>query len=101
MPAKPTWLLQLPNIVDELKEMSVPFLDRSAIEKLFAVRRRRALQLMTEFGIGLVVGKTFLIDRLQLLAHLEAIASGDDFEFERNRKERITFALDKSRAEIR
>ena len=101
MPAKPTWLLQLPNIIAELKEMSVPFLDRPAIEKLFAVRRRRALQLMTEFGVGLVVGKTFLIDRLQLLARLEATMLGDDFEFEQNRKERITSALERSRKEIR
>ena len=47
--------------------MSVLLLDRSAIEKLFRVRRRRAIQLMSALGGGYLVGKTFLIERLQLI----------------------------------
>src|SRR5207248_1796002 len=33
MPAKPAWHLRVPEILEELKTMIVPFLDRAAIEK--------------------------------------------------------------------
>jgi len=100
MPAQPTWLLQVPKILEELKEMSVPFLDRAAIEKLFGVRRRRAIQLMYDFGAGYIVGKTFLIERLQLITNLETISRGDEFLFEARRKERLVVDLDRSRKAI-
>src|SRR2546423_901799 len=45
--------------------------DRAAIERLFGVRRRRAIQLMSAFGGGYIVGKTFLIWRRELIASLE------------------------------
>ncbi|MBX9660397.1 MAG: hypothetical protein K2X00_17705 [Nitrospiraceae bacterium] len=77
--------------------MSVPLLDRSAIEKLFDVRRRRAIQLMSALGGGYLVGKTFLIDRLKLIADLEAISQGEEFLFEVRRKERLVDELDRSR----
>ena len=97
MPAKPTWLLQLPKILKELEGMSVPLLDRTAIENLFGVRRRRAIQLMSAFGGGYLVGKTFLIDRLQLIANLEVISRGEEFLFEVRRKERLVADLHRSR----
>lgn len=81
--------------------MSVPFLDRAAIEILFSVRRRRAIQLMSGFGGGFLIGKTFLIDRRELIASLKTLACGEKFLFERKRKERITADLDRSRVEIR
>ena len=77
--------------------MSVPFLDRAVIERLFDVRRRRAIQLMSALGGGYLVGKTFLIDRLKLIGELEAIASGEEFIFETRRKERLVDELDRSR----
>jgi hypothetical protein len=100
MPAKPTWLLQVPKILGELHGMSVPFLDRTAIQYLFNVRRRRAIQLMSMLGGGYLVGKTFLIDRHKLITRLELIARGEDFLFERRRKERLVDDLERSRKEL-
>jgi hypothetical protein len=87
-------------LLEELKCMSVPLLDRAAIEKLFGVRRRRAIQLMSTFGGGYLIGKTFLIDRLQLIANLEIISRGEEFLFEHRRKERLAADLDRSRKEL-
>lgn len=101
MPARSTWLLRVPEILEDLGSMSVPFLDRLGIERLFMVRRRRAIQLMSLFGGGFLVGKTFLIDRLELITSLETLARGEEFLFEQKRKERITADLDRSRMEIR
>jgi hypothetical protein len=39
MPAKPAWLLRIPEIVDELQALTVPVIDRSMCERLFCVRR--------------------------------------------------------------
>ncbi|MDQ2947751.1 MAG: hypothetical protein M3Y27_17755 [Acidobacteriota bacterium] len=80
--------------------MAVPFLDRSAIENLFGIRRRRAHALMSSFG-GYQVGKTFLIDRAQLLTALESVASGNDFKTEHRRKARISDCLEEIRGELR
>lgn len=99
MPAQPSWLLTLPSILEQLRASAVPFLDRPAVEKLFAIRRRRAHALMAGFG-GYLVGKTFLIDRAQLIAALESLAAGQDFAVERRRKSRLSEELDRTRAEL-
>jgi hypothetical protein len=101
MPAKATWLLDVPEILKELAEMKAPFLDRTAVERLFGVRRRRAIQLMSGFGGGYLVGKTFLISRRQLIASLEAVARGEEFFLESRRRERLVHDLEKTRKEIR
>ncbi len=79
--------------------MAVPFLDRVSVEKLFGIRRRRAHALMASFG-GYLVGKTFLIDRPQLLAALESVAAGQDFLMEHKRKSRVSEDLDRTRLEL-
>ena len=43
MPTKKTWLLRLPEIREELSAMKVPVVDRAIFERLFGVRRRRAI----------------------------------------------------------
>jgi hypothetical protein len=50
MPAKPAWLLQVPEIVAELRALDVPVLDRAAIQRLFKFQRRRAILFMHEQG---------------------------------------------------
>jgi hypothetical protein len=63
MPIKKTWLLRLPEIRAELTAMEVPVVDRAVFERVFGVRRRRAIQLLHHFG-GFQAGRTFLVDRL-------------------------------------
>lgn len=94
MPAKPTWFLELPRILEEVRTLPCPVLDRSAFERLFGVRRRQAIQLMHRFG-GYQTGKTFLIDRLRLVAELERASAGPDYSFEVRRKERLVDSLAK------
>ena len=50
MPTKKTWLLRLTEIREELTAMQVPVVDRAIFERLFGVRRRRAIQLLHFFG---------------------------------------------------
>ena len=95
MPAKPTWLLKLPKIRDELAKLKVPVVDRACFERVFGVRRRRAIQLMHRFG-GFQSGRTFLIDRGALLEALARLSRGD-YEYELERRMRLVAELEKAR----
>jgi hypothetical protein len=96
MSMRKTWLLRLPEIREELAGMEVPVVDRAVFERLFGIRRRRAIQLMHFFG-GYQSGRTFLLDRLQLMGQLEPIEAGAEFAREATRKQRLTEALEKIR----
>jgi hypothetical protein len=96
MPARKTWLLRVPEIQEELGGMEVPVIDRAVFERLFGVRRRRAIQLMHFFG-GYQAGRTFLLDRIQLIGQLEPIQAGTEFVMEARRKQRLTESLEKIR----
>jgi hypothetical protein len=63
-------------------------LDRAAIEEIFRVRRRRAIELLHRFG-GYQAGKTFLIDRASLLRQLETLEQGPGFRAEKTRRRRL------------
>ena len=79
-----------------MRTLPSPILDRPVIEQLFGVRRRRAIELLNQFG-GYQSGKTFLIDRLQLIAQLERIHGGDEFRIEHQRRTRLLDDLEKHR----
>jgi hypothetical protein len=92
VPAKSQWLVRLPEILEQLKVMEMPVVDRSGIEQLFGVARRRAIQLMHAFG-GYQTGKTFLIDRWHLTKQLAALAEGREFFHESRRRQRLSQEL--------
>jgi hypothetical protein len=92
MPAESEWLVHLPEIMYLLGQLPVPVLDRAAIETLFGVKRRRAIQLLAQFG-GYQAGKTFLVNRDSLLRQLEKIRDGDRFQREAARRERLAGSL--------
>jgi hypothetical protein len=96
MPMRRTWLLRVPEIQAKLAGMEVPVIDRAVFERLFGVRRRRAIQLMHFFG-GYQAGRTFLLDRRQLMGQLGLIETGAEFTMEAKRKQRLTEALEKVR----
>ena len=93
MPAKAQWLLRVPEILAELDALDVPVLDRAVCERLFRLRRRRAIDLIRCFG-GYQAGRTFLVDRPKLVAQLEQIRDSPDFKMEWRRKERLAERLD-------
>jgi len=96
MPAKAQWLLRVPEILEELRALDVPVVDRAVCERLFRLRRRRAIDLLRGFG-GYQAGRTFLIDRPRLVAQLEQIRDSTDFKMEWRRKERLVDTLDAMR----
>ena len=93
MPAKPLWLLRLPQIIEALESIVAPVVDRESVERLFGVSRRRAIQLLHRFG-GYQAGKTFLVDRQDLVAQLRAIRDSEVFSREAKRRERVVRELD-------
>lgn len=96
MPAKAQWLLRVPEILAELSALDVPVVDRAVCERLFRLRRRRAIDLIRGFG-GYQIGRTFLIDRPKLVTQLEQIRDSPDFKMEWQRKERLGERLDAMR----
>jgi hypothetical protein len=70
--------------------------DRSIVEKVFRLQRRRAIYLLKSFG-GFESGNAFLIERLSLVAQLEAIREGAGFQEEYQRRVRFTEALERTR----
>jgi hypothetical protein len=96
VPAKPLWLLHIPEILSLLESFDVPVVDRSIIERLFGLRRRRAIELLHRFG-GYQAGQTFLVDRRVLIDHLRRLADGEEFQRENRRKQRLDHAVDQLR----
>ena len=96
MPRKPEWLQQLPAALDALLRFPAPVVDRAALEKLLRVERRTAIRLLHRFG-GFQAGKTFLVDRVELIAALEKVAAGDQASEERERHTRLADSLDRAR----
>ncbi len=96
MPPQPQWLLRLPQIIEELEALEIPVLDRGTIEKVFGLRRRRAIELMHSFD-GYQAGKTFLLNRVQLIERLRGMLESPEFTREQRRKQRLTGTLEKLR----
>ena len=96
MPAKALWLLHIPEIIAMLETFDVPVVDRAVIERLFGLRRRRAIELLHRFG-GYQAGRTFLVDRHLLIEHLRRLADGEEFQRESQRKERLGHTVDQLR----
>jgi hypothetical protein len=89
MAASSQWFLHIPEIIGQLKVLSAPVVDRALIEKLFALKRRQAIELCHRFG-GFQAGRTFLVDRLQLITELERLHRDPGFDAETHRRERLS-----------
>lgn len=96
MPVISQWLLKIPEIIGELQVLTAPVVDRSVIEKLFKVKRRQAIDLCHRFG-GFQAGRTFLVERLQLIAALERMRRDHGFEYEQRRQERLRDVVQEAR----
>jgi hypothetical protein len=96
MPAKPQWILRVPEILAALEQLTVPVVDRAMVEQLFELRRRQAIELLHRFG-GYQAGRTFLIDRYELMDRLRAVQEEDSFIWEVRRRERLESDLQKVR----
>ena len=99
MPYQPAWFHRLDEILDTLRGMESSHLDRQAVQKLFAVRERRARQLMAGLP-GLRAGNASAVVRQALIARLEETAKGGLFQWEVNRRARVVEELDRTRRHL-
>src|ERR1039458_9611471 len=99
MPSQPAWFHRLDKILETLRGMESSHLDRLAVQKLFAVRERRARQLMAGLP-GLRAGNAFAASRQALIVRLEDTAKGGLFQWEVNRRARVVEELDRTRPHL-
>ncbi len=98
MPAQPTWFARLPAILADLRALDFPYLDRQAFERLFRVRDRRARALMTRFQ-GIQLGNAWVVERIRLIGALEKIQQGEEFQWERHRRQRVAEVYEQAKRE--
>ncbi len=96
MPANPSWLLHLPEIIEQLELFKVPVVDRAIVQMVFGLGRRQAIEFLHRFG-GYQAGKTFLIDRQLLIEGLRRLMAGENFQNEIRRKERLEETIEQLR----
>ena len=92
-PPKAQWMLQIPEILEQLRSLDAQVIDRSVCEKVFSVGRRRAVELMHSFG-GYRSGNAVLVEREKLMVQLDALDAGSEVARERRRKDRLAENLD-------
>jgi hypothetical protein len=88
----------LPDIVEKLRQVETPVVDRAGIEKVFGVGRRRALQLLHRFG-GFQSAQSFLVERQELIQRLESVLTDEAFAFEQSRRRRLEEELNAARSQ--
>src|SRR3954447_17675748 len=99
MPAQPSWFPRLSQILAELRALdTVPFLDRQAFERLFRVKDRRARVLMSRCP-GVRIGNAWAVERQQVIAWLEGLQQGEEFQWERQRRQRVAAVYEQAKRE--
>ena len=70
MPAKPRWLLAIPDAISQLENLDRALITRRDIEQLFGVSTARAATLMQAFGAEMT-GYQRTLPRTRLLKQLK------------------------------
>ena len=96
MPAKPRWLLAIPDAISQLEQLVRQLLTRRDIERLFGVGKVRAAALMKTFGAELV-GNQRTLPRTRLLQQLKKHRGRAAFRVEEERRARVAAELQKAR----
>ena len=96
MPAKPRWLLAVPDAIGQLEELERELLTRRDLERLFGVSRARAATLMRLFGAELT-GYALTLPRVELLRQRRTYRKRGVFRAEEQRRARLLTELRKAR----
>ena len=96
MPDKPLWLNRIPAALEALAQSSLPWVERSTVEALLGVRRRRAQQVLAALGTE-ERGRTLVIEKSVLMEHLRRLAAGEVAFYEKQRRQRLGELLDQER----
>lgn len=95
-----SWLPRAEEILEVLRRMKSQELDRSAIEEIYQLQRRAAIDLMTKAGATRGKrGASFLIGRSTLISWTEAIAKEEVWQLQRRKQ--VSEELSRSVAEVR
>ena len=95
-PARPRWLLAIPDAIRQLEKLDQDLLTRRDIERLFGVSTVRAAALMTAFGAGRT-GHLLTLPRAELLRQLRRHRKRAAFRGEQTRRERVVTEIRKAR----
>ena len=96
MPAKPRWLLAIPDAISQLEKLDRTLLTRRDIEHLFGVSKVRAAALMKTFGAEMT-GNLRTLPRKKLLQQLKKHRGRGAFRGEEERRARLVAELQKAR----
>ena len=96
MPAKPRWLLALPDAIRQLEQLDRALLTRRDLERLFGVSKVRAVALMTAFGADRT-GHLLTLPRAKLLRQLRRHRTRAAFRGEATRRARVVTAIRQAR----
>ena len=96
MPARPRWLLAIPDAIKQLEQLDQNLLTRRDIERLFGVSKVRATQLMTAFGAGRT-GHLLTLPRADLLRQLRRQRKRAAFRHEEARREKVVTEIRRAR----
>src|SRR5436190_1036296 len=96
MPAKPRWLLAIPDAIAQLESLDRELLTRRDLEQLFGISKPRAAILMREFGADRT-GNVRTLSRIQLLRRLRARRKGSAFTAELDRRDHLVATLRQAR----
>ena len=88
MPDKPLWLARIPEAARSLEAMPDPWVDRTMLESLLSIGRRRAQQLLAPVATRRV-GASILARREDVIAHLQNIANGETTFYEDRRQRKL------------
>ena len=96
MPAKPRWLLAIPDAISQLEQLDRTLLTRRDVERLFGVSKARAATLMQTFGAELT-GNQRTLPRTKLLQQLRKHRGRAAFRVEEERRQRLVGELRQAR----
>ena len=96
MPAKPRWLLALPDAIRQLEQLDRALLTRRDLERLFGVSKVRAVALMTAFDVGRT-GHLLTLPRAKLLRQFRRHRPRAAFRGEATRRARVVTAIRQAR----
>jgi hypothetical protein len=88
MPDKPAWYDRLHEAEAQLAALPSPWVDRSTLESILGIGRRRAQQILQPL-VRRTIGKNGLALKEDVLAYLRQLAEGDTATYERQRRERL------------
>lgn len=98
MPARPRWSTHLNEAIRVLSESERPFVDRTTVEELLGVGRRRAQQILAPC-VSDRVGSSGLASREHLILHLKTLADSHASTIENRRRQRFGAFIQDQRSE--